>query len=147
MDCSPALLLAAAGPRQQGLDLRHQLQRVERLDDVVVGAGAQAPDPLFHLRLGGEHDDRHPAPVLLRGPDLLRGGVAVELRHGDVHEDEVGRLRARHLQAGGAVGCDEDLVALLLEGEDEDALDVQVVIDDEDLVGSHACSAGSRCLG
>ena len=30
------------------------------------------------------------------------------------------------------------LVPLLLEGEDQDALDVQVVIDDEDLRGSHA---------
>ena len=81
--------------------------------------------------------------ALLGGADLLGGGVAVELRHRHVHQDQV-RLRLEgHLHAGGPVGGDHHLVALLLEGEDEDALDVQVVIDDQDL-GGHAapCEGG-----
>jgi hypothetical protein len=36
---------------------------VERLDQVVVGAGAQAADLLLDLALGGEHDDRDVARV------------------------------------------------------------------------------------
>ena len=51
-------LLPLARARQQRLDARDQLERVERLDDVVVGTGAQALDPLLHVRLGGQHDDR-----------------------------------------------------------------------------------------
>ena len=110
---------------------------MERLDDVVVGAGAKALDALLDVRLGGEHDDRDLAPVL-GSPDLLRRGIAVELRHGDVHEDDVGPDAGRHLDARLAVRGDVHLVPLLLEGEDEDALDVQIVVDDQDLGGSHS---------
>ena len=43
-----------------------------------------------------------------------------------------------HLDARLSVGGDDDLEAFLLQREDENALDVQVVINDEDLRGSHA---------
>jgi hypothetical protein len=109
---------------------------VERLDDVVVGAGAQALDPLLHVRLGGEHDDRDATSSA--GADLLRGGIPVQLRHRDVHEDEIGVDRGGHLDPGLAIRGDVDLEPLLLEGEHEDALDVQVVVDDQDLGSSHA---------
>jgi len=55
-------------------------------------------------------------------------------------KDQVGRFGSRHLDAGRAVGGDEHLEAFLLEREDEDALDVQIVVDDQDLGGSHAGS-------
>ena len=119
---------------------------MERLDDVVVGAGAQALDPLAHVRLGGEHDDRHAPPIGLRGADLLGGGVAIQLGHGHVHQDQVGLRVLRHRHAGLAVGGDDHLEALLLEGEDQDALDIQVVIDDEDLRGSHARTLAAWCV-
>ena len=45
-------------PGEQALDPGQQLGRVERLDQVVVGAGAEAADLLLDLPLGGEHDDR-----------------------------------------------------------------------------------------
>ena len=136
-------LLAAARAREERLDARDQLERMERLDDVVVGTRAQATDPLLHVGLGGEHDDRDVLARLLCGTDLLRRRVAVELRHGDVHQDQVGIHARHHLDPGRTVGRDVHLVPLLLEGEDEDALDVQVVVDDQDLGGSHVRTLGT----
>ena len=49
-----------------------QLGLVERLDQVVVGAGAQAADLLLDLLLGGQHDDRDVASPAFVGPDLRR---------------------------------------------------------------------------
>ncbi len=77
---------------EQALDPGQQLGRVERLDQVVVGAGAQAADLLLDLALGGEHDDRDVAGGALLGPDLGRDLVAVELGQHDVEQDQVGRL-------------------------------------------------------
>ena len=62
---------------------------MERLDQVVVGTGPEAPDPLLDLTLGGEHDDRDVGGGLLLA-DLRRDLVAVELGQHDVEEDERG---------------------------------------------------------
>ena len=51
-----ALVVADVAP-QLRLDPRHQLQRVERLGDVVVGTQGQAHDLVHVLHLGGQHDD------------------------------------------------------------------------------------------
>ncbi len=40
-------------------DLGHQLGGIDRLDDVVAGALAHAPDAVGFLVLAGAHDDRH----------------------------------------------------------------------------------------
>ena len=72
----------------------------------------------------------------LLGPDLRRDLVAVELGQHDVEQDQVGRLGAPEPEAFRAVDGDDDLVALLLQRVLEQALDVWVVVDDEDL-GRH----------
>ena len=112
---------------------------MERLDEVVVGAGAQAADLLLDLALGGEHDDRDVAGAALLGPDLGRDLVAVELGQHDVEQDQVGRLGAPQAESLRAIGRDDDVVALLLERVLQESLDVRVVIDDEDL-GRHQSS-------
>ena len=117
-----------------------QLGRVERLDEVVVGAGLETADLLLHLALGGEHDDRDVGGLALLGPDLRRDLVPVELGQRDVEEDEVRRLGAPQAESLGAVGRDDDLVPLLLERVLQESLDVLVVVDDEDL-GRHRSSA------
>jgi hypothetical protein len=122
---------------------------VERLDEVVVRAGAQAPDLLLDLALGREHDDRDVAGAALLGPDLRRHLVAVELGQHDVEEDQVGRLGAPQPEAFGAVPGDDDLVALLLERVLQESLDVRVVVDDEDLCGhpsSRICAGPADLL-
>src|SRR6185437_258415 len=47
-----------AGAAQQALHARQQFRHRERLDDVVVGAGGQAPHPLALLAARGQHDYR-----------------------------------------------------------------------------------------
>ena len=76
--------------------------------------------------------------ALLR-PDLRRDLVAVELGQHDVEQDQVGRLGAPQPEPFGAVARDDDVVALLLERVLQEALDVRVVVDDEDL-GRHQSS-------
>ena len=76
---------------------------MERLDQVVVGAGPQPADLLLDLPLGGEHDDRDVAGGAFLGPDLRRDLVAVELGQHDVEQDQVGRLGAPQPEALGAV--------------------------------------------
>jgi hypothetical protein len=66
--------LARREPGEQALDPREQLGRVERLDEVVVGARAQAADLLLDLALGGEHDDRDVAGRLLARGSSARPG-------------------------------------------------------------------------
>ena len=126
-------------PGEQALDPRQQLGRVERLDQVVVGAGAQPADLLLDLALGRQHDDRDVARAALLRPDLRRDLVAVELGQVDVEQDQVGRLRAPQPEPFGAVTRDDDLVALLLERVLQETLDIRVVVDDEDL-GRHQSS-------
>jgi hypothetical protein len=106
---------------------------VERLDEVVVGAGAKATDLLLHLALRGEHDDRDVAGVALFLADLRRDLVAVELGQHDVEQDQGRRLLSPQPEALGAVRGGDDVVALLLEGVLQQALDVGIVVDDEDL--------------
>ena len=50
--------LAGREARDQALHPGEQLGRVERLDQVVVGTGAQRPHLALHVLVGGEHDDR-----------------------------------------------------------------------------------------
>ena len=129
---------------QQALDPGQQLGRVERLDEVVVGAGPQPADLLLDLALGGEHDDRDVGGAALLAADLGRDLVAVELGQHDVEQDEVGRLGAPQAEPFRAVAGDDDVVALLLERVLQESLDVRVVVDDEDLGRHQSSTGGSR---
>ena len=66
---------------------REQLLGVERLRDVVVGAGVEGPDLLRLLMVRGEDDDRH------RGEraDAAQHLEAVDIGESEVEDDEVGR--------------------------------------------------------
>jgi len=116
---------------------------VERLDQVVVRPGPQAADLLLHLALGREHDDRDVTRGSLLRPDLRGHLVAIELREHHVEQDEGRRILRPELEALGTVAGDDDFVALLLEREAQEALDVRVVVDDEDL-GGHPTSLVPR---
>ena len=50
-------------PAQHGPHPRHQFARRERLDQIVVGTGIEAADPIGLLAARGQHDDRQiPGP-------------------------------------------------------------------------------------
>jgi len=94
----------AAGLREVkiGSHACHQLARGEGFDQVVVGTGAQALDLGFFAGTGGQQDD---GDVLQLGIAAHRRqeAEAVELRHHDVGENEIGALLARHCERRDAI--------------------------------------------
>ena len=83
---------ARAAP-EQCAQPRLQLAHVERLDEVVVGAGVQAVDPVADRVARGEHEDRHAVAGRAQPPRHLE---AVDVRQADVEHHGVRRGR-RHL--------------------------------------------------
>ena len=106
----------------------HQLARAEGLRQVVVAAELEPEDTVDLLVLRGEKDDRHVRAAPQPPADL----GAVELRHHDVEDDEVGRLAGEALERLLAVGGLDRAEARLREREGDDLADVGVVIDDQD---------------
>src|SRR3954447_20668138 len=62
------------------LDRADDAVGLERLDDEVLRTGLDRLEHLALLPEGGAHDDPRPG---VQGDDLLEGGEAVLLRHGD----------------------------------------------------------------
>ena len=79
---------------QQRAHAGHQRRLLERLGEIVVAACFETNDDVARVGLGGHQNDRHEAQrgVLL---ELLEHRDAVELRHHDVEQDEVGLELAR----------------------------------------------------
>src|SRR5207244_398624 len=111
-----------------GAHAGHQLARAERLRHVVVAAELEPEDTVDLLVLRGEKDDRH----LRAAPQPPADLGAVELRHHDVEDDQVGRLAGEALERLLAVGGLDGAEAGLLEREDDDLADMGVVVDDQD---------------
>ena len=74
-------------------DLVRELPHVDRLGDVAVEAGLGQPLPVGLHHRGGEGHDENPLRRRFR-PEQLEGADAVHVGQLDVHEDEVGLLRA-----------------------------------------------------
>ena len=116
---------------QHGLDPRHQRHLVDRLGEIFVGAGLEPGHHVLGVGLGGAQDDRHERQ---RGValELLADLDAVDLRHHDVEQDQVGQ----QLLGGGerllAVGGLLELVALRPEPRHQDVAVGLVVVDDQD---------------
>ena len=80
-------LLLAAHARPDAGD---ELLGLERLDDVVVGAGLEPDDDVDGVALGGEHHDRHAG----LGADLLAHVDAVAAGQHQVEQHDVGPVVA-----------------------------------------------------
>ena len=95
---------------------------LERLGQVVVAAGFEAGDDILGVGLGGHQDDRdEPVRRVLLEP--LHDLDAVELRHHDVEQDQIGLELGRARERLLAVSRGDDLIALRFE---PDAQDIQV---------------------
>ena len=109
-------------------DAGGELVGVERLGDVVVGAEVEALGLVGGRALGRQQDDRD-RPLLA---ELAHDLDAVEVRHDDVEQDDVGadflRLGERILAAGRG----DDAEALLAESDRDELRDPWFVIGDED---------------
>ena len=112
---------------QQRAQAGEQLLALERLDEVVVGAGVEALDARLDGVARGQHEDRHVAVVAQQARDV----DAVELRQAEVEDDEVGRELARVAERRLAVVARARLVALHAQRAQQDLGDLVVVLDDE----------------
>jgi hypothetical protein len=75
------------GAAQDGLDAGHELLEAERLDQVVVTAGAEPPHLVVGAVPGCEEDDGRAAVLLAPAAAHLE---AVEVGQHDVEDDQVG---------------------------------------------------------
>src|SRR6478609_150371 len=115
--------------RRGDVDGRAKVIGREGLDDVGHDAGVAGPLHELGLRERGEHDDRAQLGLV----QLFGGGQAVEDRHLDIHDDEVGLDLLGQLDGLLAVaGLADDVVALLSEHLDEVETDEGLVLGDED---------------
>lgn len=114
---------------QMCLDARDELQRAERLGDVVIGAHAQ-PDGLVDVGIAsGEHDDRDVGPLAKAPGEFETVGVR---QHHVEHGEHARSVRERRERGGGGGARGHDVVALRLEVELHHLEDGRVVVDGED---------------
>ena len=136
---------STAAPLQMALDPHDQLARLPRLGDVVVGPALE-PDNLVLLGgLGGEHDDGQVAggQRLAQPPARL---VAIHLRHHDVEQHDVGRLRGGERHRLLAVAGLGDLEARGFQLDPQDFPKVGLVLGHQDSGLGHA-RLGSMTAG
>ena len=119
-----------------GPDGRGDLVGVGVLEQVPGGAGLERG---VHALLLGERGQRHHLDVVVAGADLAGRLDAVDRRHLEVHDDDVGSP-ALGVQPGEqvqrlrpAVGVADDLeVGLALEEGQQPAANDRVIVDDQD---------------
>ena len=133
----PRLAVAPAGI-ERALHGAQQLGERQRLLDEVEGPEARGLDRRLDGAVPGHHDDRA-AVGDARGP-FAQQRDAVDVGHPDVQQHEIGDLpRARGARLRG-VGGDVHLVAFLGEDLLQQAADVRLVIDHENVWVTHALS-------
>ena len=118
----------ALRPAEDRPDAGHELGRRERLRQVVVGALAQAEDPVADRAARRQDEDRHVAV----GPGPPDHRHPVDLGEHQVEDDEAGRVLLDRAQRGPSVAGGDDRVALALEVRADEGDDLRVVVDDED---------------
>ena len=134
-------LAARRAAAQQRAQARQQLLALERLDEVVVGAGVETLDARLDGVAGGEYQDRHVVALAQRLGDL----DAVELRQAEVEDHQIGQEGVRLVERGHAVAGDADVVALHAQRALQDLGDRVVVLDDEDAGGALEIGSGAHC--
>ncbi len=122
--------LRASGrtPRQRA-HARGKLVEVERLDEIVVGAGVESGDAVTHRVACRHHQDRK---VELAGTQALEDFEPVAPGQSEVEQDEaIGRRRDGGLRRH-AVAHPVDRVSLTCEPADHAFADHRVVLDQQD---------------
>jgi hypothetical protein len=113
---------------QDGADAGEKLLHVEGLRHIVVGAGVEALDLVAPAVAGRQDDDRR---LDAGAPPAVEHGDAVDLRQAEIEDDCIIRLGLAEEAAVLAVERLVDGVARMLEGGDDLAIEVFVVLDDE----------------
>ncbi len=122
---------------QQGANARQNLFEMERLGDVIVGAGIEALHLVAPAVARREHEHRHYAPVT---PPGFQHRDAIHLRQTDVEDDGVVRLAVAEEMSFLAVKRAVDDVTGVGQRGGELAIKIGVVLDDEE--GARAYVSG-----
>jgi hypothetical protein len=78
---------------EEGLDLVYEFPWVDRYR--IKGIESGSFGALWSSRAGRAYSDQRHIPECIRGPHEPGGSVAVHAGHGDVHDDEIGRIGQR----------------------------------------------------
>ena len=113
---------------EQGAQARQHLLHVERLGDIIVGAGVHAGDLVAPPLARGEDQHRHLAFV---APPLLEHAQAVLLGQAEIEHDGVVGLGVAEKMPLLAVEGGVDGVARIAQRGDELTVEVWIVLDDE----------------
>jgi len=88
---------ATLGTPQHGFDTRGQFRQGKRFEQIIVGAGLEALQPVIQLVASGEHDHRCVAAGVFT--QAFAQGVAIDARQHDVEHDQVVVLGGGQVQA------------------------------------------------
>ena len=126
----------------QGAQPRQQLVALERLDQVVVGAGVQAADPVAEAVARGDDQHRGRVVALAQGAQHVQPGPAWQAQvqqHRVVGMIDQGQLRR------GRVGRAVHLPAITLQRGGDGVAEHAVVFHEQDLgQGRRGKGGGSR---
>src|ERR1700726_1250557 len=112
-----------------------ELNRVDRLGDVIVHPGGKAPCAVAHEGVGGHRDHGGMRVAGLPVAELTRGVISVELRHLAVHQNGRVRVPLERVQRLAAVSDRLDAVTATLEHADSHESVDLVVLRDQYLRG------------
>src|SRR5262245_45161220 len=135
-----------AGPALQDIaDAQDELARLERLDEVIIGAVLEAVDPILGLSHRRQQQDRHAHPRIL----AQRAGQreAALARHHDIEHNEIeGKARELGARLGRVRGAGH-AEAAVREVAAQQLAQPQIVIDNEEVglaLGHRAGLYGTR---
>ena len=117
---------------QQRAHARQHLLEMERLGDIIVGAGVEALHLVAPAVARGQHQHRHGAAGAAPG---FQHRNAVHLRQADVEDDGVVGLGLAEIMALLAVEGAVDDIAGVGQRGGELAVEIGVVLDDEEAQG------------
>ena len=117
---------------QRGAQPRRQFAHAEGFFDIVVRAEVERLDLLGFAIAGGENDHRR----LRKRPDVAQHVLAVTVGQAEVQNDEVRRAGDGHAQGLGARLRRDHVVARRRQGDMQQALNLRLVVDDEDPIAS-----------
>ena len=120
----------AGGAAQHALHAGEQLARLERLGDVVVGAGLEPDHPVHGVGRGRHHDDADAARALAQP---AREDEAVLARQADVEQHQRRQLALQQLAQGGAAVGAADAEVLLAKVVDQQLPLRRLILDHDNM--------------
>ena len=114
---------------QQGPQAGQQFGQRERLDQVVVGPGIEALDPVVDGVAGRQHQDRRVVAGAAHAP---AHGEAVDVGQPEIEDERVGRRLGKCLERFAARGYRDDVVPLEPERTVDGPPHGLIVVDHQD---------------